>query len=170
MAANPPLEPRLRWNLVMAAREFNVAPDTLRRRLGDSHEEPGPDGRYTTKQLTALPERISPHLKSGSASGCPLKAHSKFCRPIGGFRSWRRERLCGSMSRITKGPRSRTRITNLVNSESFTSRDAYDRGGPGEIRRLVPALGVRSGWEAAIWHRQKTSVDTDVLVMPAIME
>jgi len=53
MAANPPLEPRLRWNLAMAAREFNVAKDTLRRRLGDSHEEPGPDGRYTTKQLTS---------------------------------------------------------------------------------------------------------------------
>jgi hypothetical protein len=54
MAANSLLEPaRLRWNLAMAEREFNVAKDTLRRRLGDSHEEPGPDGRYTTKQLTS---------------------------------------------------------------------------------------------------------------------
>ena len=30
----------------------------------------------------------------------------------------------------------------MVNSESFTPRDVYDSGGLGEIRRLVPALGV----------------------------
>jgi hypothetical protein len=37
----------------MMTREFDVAKDTLRRRLGDSHKEPGPDGRHTTKQLTS---------------------------------------------------------------------------------------------------------------------
>jgi hypothetical protein len=53
MAAKPFEEPRLRWSLVRAAREFDIPRDTLRRRLGDSHEEPGPDGCYTTKQLTS---------------------------------------------------------------------------------------------------------------------
>jgi len=36
----------------MAAKEFDIARETLRRRLGDSHQEPGPDGCYSTKQLT----------------------------------------------------------------------------------------------------------------------
>jgi hypothetical protein len=36
----------------MAAREFDVAKETLRRRLGENHLEPGPDGCYGTLQLT----------------------------------------------------------------------------------------------------------------------
>ena len=36
----------------MAAKEFDIARETLGRRLGDSHQEPGPDGCYSTKQLT----------------------------------------------------------------------------------------------------------------------
>jgi phage terminase Nu1 subunit (DNA packaging protein) len=36
-----------------AAREFDFAKDTLRRRLGECHEEPGADGCYSTKQLTS---------------------------------------------------------------------------------------------------------------------
>jgi phage terminase Nu1 subunit (DNA packaging protein) len=38
--------------LAQAAREFDVAKDTLRRRLGECHQEPGADGCYSTKQLT----------------------------------------------------------------------------------------------------------------------
>ena len=45
-------EPPLRWTLRQAAREFDVAKDTLRRRLGECHQQPAADGTYTTKQLT----------------------------------------------------------------------------------------------------------------------
>ena len=36
----------------MAAKEFDIARETLRRRLGDSHQEPEPDGCYSIKHLT----------------------------------------------------------------------------------------------------------------------
>jgi len=45
-------EPPLRWTLRQAAREFDVAKDTLRRRLGECHQQPAADGTYTTRQLT----------------------------------------------------------------------------------------------------------------------
>src|SRR6516225_1422604 len=52
MASKPPEEPPLRWTLVQAAREFDIAKETLRRRLGECHQEPAADGTYSTKQLT----------------------------------------------------------------------------------------------------------------------
>jgi hypothetical protein len=52
MASKPREEPRIRWSLALAAKEFDVAKETVRRRLGESHQEPGPDQCYTTKQLT----------------------------------------------------------------------------------------------------------------------
>jgi hypothetical protein len=52
MASQPPEEAPLRWSLAMAAKGFDVAKETLRRRLGDSHQEPGPDGKFSIKQLT----------------------------------------------------------------------------------------------------------------------
>jgi hypothetical protein len=45
-------EARLRWTLMRAAREFDIAKDTLRRRLGECHQQPAADGTYTTRQLT----------------------------------------------------------------------------------------------------------------------
>jgi hypothetical protein len=52
MASKAPEEPPLRWSLAQAAREFDVAKESLRRKLGDTHQEPGADGRFSTKQLT----------------------------------------------------------------------------------------------------------------------
>jgi hypothetical protein len=51
MAAKAPLEQRLRWTLMQAAREFDVSKDSLRRRLGECHQQPAADGTYTTRQL-----------------------------------------------------------------------------------------------------------------------
>jgi len=49
--AKPILDPPIHWTLARAAREFDVAKETLRRRLGESHQEPAADGTYTTRQL-----------------------------------------------------------------------------------------------------------------------
>jgi hypothetical protein len=38
--ANVDQRPRLRWSLAMAAREFDTSKVTLRRKLGESHQEP----------------------------------------------------------------------------------------------------------------------------------
>jgi hypothetical protein len=48
--AKPVEEPPLPWSLSQVSREFNTVVETVRRRLGDVHEEPGPDCRYSTKQ------------------------------------------------------------------------------------------------------------------------
>jgi hypothetical protein len=52
MLNSKPAEPRLRWSLAMAAKEFEVAKENLCRRLGECHQEPAADGTYTTRQLT----------------------------------------------------------------------------------------------------------------------
>jgi hypothetical protein len=44
MASKVREEPPLRWSLAQAAREFDFAKETLRRKLGDSHQEPGANG------------------------------------------------------------------------------------------------------------------------------
>jgi hypothetical protein len=51
MAAKAREEPRLRWTLENAAKEFDVAKKTLRRRLGECHQQPAADGTYSTRQL-----------------------------------------------------------------------------------------------------------------------
>jgi hypothetical protein len=51
MASKPREEPPLRWSLARAAKEFDIAKETLRRRLGECHQQPAADGTYTTRQL-----------------------------------------------------------------------------------------------------------------------
>jgi hypothetical protein len=51
MASKAPEEPPLRWTLEKAAKEFDIAKETLRRRLGECHQQPAVDGTYTTRQL-----------------------------------------------------------------------------------------------------------------------
>jgi hypothetical protein len=46
-------EAPIRWTLSLAAREFHIARESLRRKLGDIHQQPGADGCYSTKQITS---------------------------------------------------------------------------------------------------------------------
>jgi peroxiredoxin family protein len=52
MASKVSEQTPLRWSLTMAAREFQVPFETVRRRLGETHQEPAADGTFTTRQLT----------------------------------------------------------------------------------------------------------------------
>ena len=105
MAANSLLEPaRLRWNLAMAEREFNVAKDTLRRRLGDSHEEPGPDGRYTTKQLTSalFGDLYGAKLRTQNEQAEKLRIENEISRAEVLSRSEAFESICCDRRRVCK--------------------------------------------------------------------
>jgi hypothetical protein len=51
MASKVSEEKPLRWTLTRAAKEFQVPRETLRRRLGDHHQETGPDGCFSTRQV-----------------------------------------------------------------------------------------------------------------------
>ena len=50
---NLPTREPFRWSLWVARKELGISPTTLKGRLSDANEGPGPDGCYSTKQLLA---------------------------------------------------------------------------------------------------------------------
>src|SRR6516164_2924419 len=53
MAVKTKPDPPIRWTMRQAGREFGLSFETVRRKLSETHQEPGADGCFSTKQLLA---------------------------------------------------------------------------------------------------------------------
>jgi hypothetical protein len=139
VASKPREEPRLRWTLSLAAREFGTARETLRRRLIECHEEPGPDACYSTAQLL-----VSLY---GDLDGAKLRTENEKAEKLRIENMVSRGELL-SRRELAKGLAAIADafVSRLMAAERNTS---FGQGGSLE-RSLELALGVRGCRQAPI--------------------